>query len=215
MGVAMRSKKGAIHIVESAIAVFILFSFVLFAFRNIQDGEQASQVYSDFADDLVESLAFMPEFTSLIESKNLTAINSTLSRYIHHDFDVGYESLMPEVFIVEQPAYQQNFSSKQFDRAYLEVFSPSQSFVNISLNSNMVFSSYTSREINTIDVSSYLAVGTNRIEINTTSQPIYVLIFSTTSQLPQVSANADVNVVTQPYFDGEEVYFLYVFMYQT
>ncbi len=206
------SRKGAIHIIESAIAIFMLLSFIILAFGNVPQ-ERSPDIYYRFMDELLNSLIRDQDFMMAVSSKNVTEISSIVGAYSDFKFEIGYISLKPYVFIVNSTNYMRSFSVGMFDRSYIDVFSPAQSFVNVSLNSELVFSSWSGREIHAVDVSSDLLSGTNQIEVNATRLPAYLIIYAIDEQTPNITTDKNVRVAMQPYFNGDEVILLHAFIY--
>lgn len=203
MGMEM---KGAMHIVESCIAIFLIFSFIILVLpKPTIDLDETKYITTYSA---LKSVITSGIVDNSLKENNLSEINSYLLKILPWDFESFIERANISSYIIDQQ--QENIvfyvNTTKTNLVILDILSPKSQQINITVNSKLVYSSITS-ETYGIDITDKIINGNNQLRVEKSgNKPVYVVLKlsyenTTLKYIPQEKIS-----VMFPYYIGEVKY---------
>lgn len=206
MGVEM---KGVMRIIESCIAVFLIFSFaVLLLPKPSVDLEETKYTTTYYA---LKSILTSGIVDNALKENNLSQINSYFSKIIPWEFESFIETTNISSYIIDKQEKNITFNvnTTKINNVVLDLFSPKPQKINITLNSEHVYS-LTVSEIYGLDITEKVKQGNNQLKVEKSSNEVAYLILKLSYGNKTIEQNFSQKVsVMFPYFI-EEVKYVYV-----
>ncbi len=202
--------KGVVHIIESTISLLIIFSFITLI--SSKEVYQPLDIQSQLAYYATKNLVLSGKLDKALKNGNLTEINSELAKIIPWEFQTGIKNINISSYIIKASKNLTIVINKsEISEGYIDFITPEAQEVNISVNSNQVFSSDTSESYG-IDIYPYLKTGENKIEVKKSgSREVYLILKLISQNIPSLESNENIITIDFPYYI-EGVKILYVFI---
>lgn len=201
--------KGVMHIIESSIAVFLIFSFIILIFPKPSidlDETKYITAYSALKSILTSGIA-----DDSLKENNLSEINSYLSKIIPWEFESFIETTNITSYIIDKQEKNITFNvnTTKINSVVLDLFSPKPQKINITVNSELVYS-LTASEIYGLDITNKIIEGNNQITVEKSGTEVAYLILKLSYENKTIQQSSSQKVsVMMPYY-LEEVKYVYV-----
>lgn len=201
--------KGVMYIIESSIAVFLIFSFIILIFPKPSidlDETKYITAYSALKSILTSGIA-----DDSLKENNLSEINSYLSKIIPWEFESFIETTNITSYIIDKQEKNITFNvnTTKINSVVLDLFSPKPQKINITVNSELVYS-LTASEIYGLDITNKIIEGNNQITVEKSGTEVAYLILKLSYENKTIQQSSSQKVsVMMPYY-LEEVKYVYV-----
>ncbi len=201
--------KGVMHIIESAVAVFLIFSFIILVFPKPSielDETKYSTTNSALKSILISGVA-----DKTLKDNNLSEVNEYLSKIIPWEFVSFLERTNISTHIIDGSEKNITFYANltQINRITVDIISPVQQEINISVNSILAYSSQT-QEVYGIDITDNVIDGINEINVKKSGAQVVYLVLKLSYKNDTISQVSTQRIsVMLPYYLGE-VKYIYV-----
>lgn len=198
--------KGVMHIIESAVAVFLIFSFITLVFPKPSielDETKYSTTNSALKSILISGVA-----DKTLKDNNLSEVNEYLSKMIPWEFVSFIERTNISTHIIDGSEKNITFYANltQINRVTVDIISPVQQEINISVNSVLAYSSQ-AREVYGIDITDNVIDGNNEINVKKSGAQVVYLVLKLSYENNTISQTLVQRIsVILPYYLGEVKY---------
>ncbi len=198
--------KGVMHIIESAVAVFLIFSFITLVFPKPSielDETKYSTTNSALKSILISGVA-----DKTLKDNNLSEVNEYLSKMIPWEFVSFIERTNISTHIIDGSEKNITFYANltQINRVTVDIISPVQQEINISVNSVLAYSSRV-REVYGIDITDNVIDGNNEINVKKSGAQVVYLVLKLSYENNTISQTLVQRIsVILPYYLGEVKY---------
>jgi len=206
MGVEM---KGAIRTIESCIATFLIFSFVVLLLPkpsiNLEETKYTTTYYA------LKSILTSGIVDNSIKQNNISEISFYISKAIPWDFDIFLETSNISCYIINTSEKIIDFyvDKEKVNSITFDLLSPQQQKINITLNSKLIYS-FIASEIYGIDITEKVKSGNNQLKIEKSgNKELYLILKLSYENKTAFQISSQKVSVMFPYFI-EEVKYVYV-----